>query len=83
MPSWTQYAPPPYSCTIVRTLKPAGVTSVGSSARAATSMSTTRPPSAGRPSSHQTVATVDPRHAQRRTPERATSSAVIGDDHVP
>ena len=77
-----QYAPPPYSCTDVRTLKPAGTTSDRVAVRRRRRTSTTRPPSVARPSSHQT--TPFSIHGNvSRTPARATISAEIGDDHVP
>src|SRR4029079_2592950 len=76
-----QYAPPPYSCTDVRTLKSPGTTSdvVPSGSRRTR---TTRPRSAARPSSHQTTPS-SIHGADRRTPASATISAEIGEDHVP
>src|SRR5262245_35446827 len=76
-----QYAPPPYSCTDVRTLKSPGTTSdvVPSGSRRT---STTRPLSAARPWRHQ--ATPSPSAgAAKRTPAAATISAELGAAQVP
>ena len=76
-----QYAPPPYSCTEERTLKPAGTASATSPLGSRLTRAT-RPPSVARPSSHQTTP-FSIHGIVSRTPARATISAEIGDDHVP
>ena len=60
---------------------PAGVTSTGSPPRSAF-IRTTRPFSAGRPSSHQAVPPSS-RAPERRVPARATRSAEMGESQVP
>ena len=81
MPRCTAKAPPPYSCTVVRTLNPSGVTSVGED-QGSPRITTPRPCSDGRVSSQ--YATPSSSHTSLRPmPALESIDAVIGDDHEP
>ncbi len=76
-----QKEPPPYSCTLVLTLNPSGVTSLGSEYGAARTI-TRRPPSLGRPSIHS-VDSPESRTSDSETPASASIPAEMGEGHVP
>jgi hypothetical protein len=72
---------PPYSCTRLRTFHGAGSTSTGVPSDPSR-ISAERPPSAGRPSAHQTTPSCTSTHLGA-TPAAATDSAVTGDSQLP
>jgi hypothetical protein len=81
VPRWTAKAPPPYSCTRVRTFVPAGRTSAGEE-KASARTSATRPSSSGRVSVQYTSPSsnrVDP----SRIDELASIAGVTGEDQLP
>ena len=74
---WSSQAPPPYSCTLVRTSKEAGVTSSPSRT------STVRPSASGRRSSHQAAPSSARTGSDSRMPLSATWAAPIGEGQEP
>src|SRR5712692_1996741 len=81
VPPDTTYAAPPYSCTRVRTLVPAGVTSAVRPSRLRLT-TTLRPPSSGRLSS-QYVSSPSRMTRLSCSAPAATAWAVSGDFHAP
>ena len=81
VPRCTRNEPPPYSCTFVRTSKPAGVMSTGED-QASPRTTTWRPPSEGRDSSHHTEPS-SIHGSDSPTPAVVSMRASIGEGHVP
>src|SRR6187551_906161 len=78
-----QYDPPPYSWTLLRTLKPEGMASRGSPSHGLKTR--TVRPSCGRDSSQYTPSSHGSGRSKRlqAAPVEATRSALIGDDQDP
>ena len=74
---WRNQAPPPYSCTSVRTFTSGGVTS------RASRTSVVRPPSFGLRSSHQTAPSSPSQGSECLTPASAALAADNGEGQEP